>query len=42
MALNVKYLYVVMMDVEPDKEDLFNKTLRRGTHPHSDKSPWSH
>jgi hypothetical protein len=26
MALDAKYLYVVMMDVEPDKEDLFNKT----------------
>lgn len=26
MALNAKYLYVVMMDVEPGKEELFNKT----------------
>jgi len=26
MALDAKYLYVVMMDVEPDKEELFNKT----------------
>jgi hypothetical protein len=25
MALNAKYLYVVMMDVEPDKEEVFNK-----------------
>jgi hypothetical protein len=25
MALNAKYLYVVMMDVEHDKEELFNK-----------------
>ncbi|HXH13484.1 MAG TPA: hypothetical protein VNP04_27390 [Alphaproteobacteria bacterium] len=26
MSLDAKYLYVVMMDVDPDKEDLFNKT----------------
>jgi hypothetical protein len=26
MALDAKYLYVVMMDVEPDKEELFNRT----------------
>jgi hypothetical protein len=26
MALDAKYLYVVMMDVEPHKEALFNKT----------------
>jgi hypothetical protein len=25
MALDAKYLYVVTMDVEPDKEDLFNE-----------------
>ena len=25
MALDAKYLYVVMMDVEPDKEALFNE-----------------
>jgi hypothetical protein len=25
MALDATYLYVVMMDVEPDKEELFNK-----------------
>lgn len=25
MALDAKYLYVVTMDVDPDKEDLFNK-----------------
>ena len=25
MALDAKYLYVVIMDVEPDKEALFNE-----------------
>ena len=25
MATDTKYLYVVMMDIDPDKEDLFNE-----------------